>query len=52
MTFYHRKVLKMWIQLKVKEEINDNVPIGDFLFTNSKTETLETSIKLDSLDNV
>ncbi|GBM71582.1 hypothetical protein AVEN_76338-1 [Araneus ventricosus] len=37
----------MWIQLRKKEEINDDVLIDDFLSLDSETETSETLIELN-----
>ncbi|GBN47007.1 hypothetical protein AVEN_242583-1 [Araneus ventricosus] len=42
----------MWIQLKEKEEINDDVLIDDFLSLDSEVETSETLTELDILDSV
>ncbi|GBL71961.1 hypothetical protein AVEN_115006-1 [Araneus ventricosus] len=42
----------MWIQLREKEEINDDVLIDDFLSLDSEAETSETQTVLDILDNV
>ncbi|GBO39024.1 hypothetical protein AVEN_168415-1 [Araneus ventricosus] len=42
----------MWIQLREKEEINDEVLIDDFLSLDSEAETSETLTKLDILDSV
>ncbi|GBM33701.1 hypothetical protein AVEN_54829-1 [Araneus ventricosus] len=39
----------MWIQLR---EINDDVPIDDFLSLDSEAETSETLTELDILDSV
>ncbi|GBM64988.1 hypothetical protein AVEN_14081-1 [Araneus ventricosus] len=36
------EVKKMWIQLREKEEINDDVLIDDFLSLDSEAETSET----------
>ncbi|GBO11470.1 hypothetical protein AVEN_96297-1 [Araneus ventricosus] len=43
---------KMWIQLRKKEEINDDVLIDDFLSLDSEDETSETLTELDILDSV
>ncbi|GBL93936.1 hypothetical protein AVEN_76670-1 [Araneus ventricosus] len=43
---------KMWIQLREKEEINDDVPIDDFLSLDSEAETSEILTELDILDSV
>ncbi|GBN61998.1 hypothetical protein AVEN_182437-1 [Araneus ventricosus] len=43
---------KMWIQLREKEEINDDVLIDDFLSLDSEAETSETLTELDILDSV
>ncbi|GBN53103.1 hypothetical protein AVEN_116147-1 [Araneus ventricosus] len=42
----------MWIQLRKKEEINDDVLIDDFLSLDSEAETSETLTELDILDSV
>ncbi|GBM39528.1 hypothetical protein AVEN_270711-1 [Araneus ventricosus] len=42
----------MWIQLREKEEINDDVLINDFLSLHSEAETLETITESDILDSV
>ncbi|GBN10323.1 hypothetical protein AVEN_266763-1 [Araneus ventricosus] len=42
----------MWIQLREKEEINDDVLIDDFLSLDSEAETSETLTELDILDSV
>ncbi|GBM53425.1 hypothetical protein AVEN_27333-1 [Araneus ventricosus] len=42
---------KMWIKLREKEEINDNVLIDDFLSRDSEAETSETLTELDILDS-
>ncbi|GBM90302.1 hypothetical protein AVEN_31524-1 [Araneus ventricosus] len=42
----------MWIQLREKEEINDDVLIADFLSLDSEAETSETLIELDIWDSV
>ncbi|GBO44813.1 hypothetical protein AVEN_18005-1 [Araneus ventricosus] len=42
----------MWIQLREKEEINDDVLIDDFLSLDSEVETSETLTELDILKNV
>ncbi|GBM15426.1 Tigger transposable element-derived protein 4 [Araneus ventricosus] len=46
------EVEKMWIQLREKEEINDEVLIDDFLSLDSEAETSETLTELDILDSV
>ncbi|GBM13293.1 Tigger transposable element-derived protein 4 [Araneus ventricosus] len=46
------KLKKMWIQLRGKEEINDDVLIDDFLSLDSEAETSETLTELDILDIV
>ncbi|GBM64408.1 hypothetical protein AVEN_135131-1 [Araneus ventricosus] len=43
---------KMWIKLREKEEINDDVLIDDFLSLDSEAETSETLTELDILDGV
>ncbi|GBM36140.1 hypothetical protein AVEN_107746-1 [Araneus ventricosus] len=43
---------KMWIQLREKEEINDDVLINDFLSLHSEAETSETLTESDILDSV
>ncbi|GBN01033.1 hypothetical protein AVEN_26891-1 [Araneus ventricosus] len=43
---------KMWIQLRKKEEINDDVLIDDFLSLDSEAEASETLTELDILDSV
>ncbi|GBN32297.1 hypothetical protein AVEN_69805-1 [Araneus ventricosus] len=43
---------KMWIQLREKEEINDDVLIDDFLSLDSEVETSETLTELDILESV
>ncbi|GBM04460.1 hypothetical protein AVEN_156616-1, partial [Araneus ventricosus] len=43
---------KMWIQIREKEEINDDVLINDFLSLHSETETSETLTESDILDSV
>ncbi|GBM44489.1 hypothetical protein AVEN_15015-1 [Araneus ventricosus] len=42
----------MWIQLREKEEIYDDVLIDDFLSLHSEAETSEALIELDILDSV
>ncbi|GBN26131.1 hypothetical protein AVEN_265412-1 [Araneus ventricosus] len=42
----------MWIHLRKKEEINDDVLIDDFLSLDSEAETSETLTELDILDSV
>ncbi|GBL76867.1 hypothetical protein AVEN_12554-1 [Araneus ventricosus] len=42
----------MWIQLREKEEINDDVLIDDFLSLDSEAETSETLTEFDILDSV
>ncbi|GBN56042.1 hypothetical protein AVEN_16469-1 [Araneus ventricosus] len=42
----------MWIQLREKEEINDDVLIQDFLSLDSDPEISETLTELDILDSV
>ncbi|GBO00600.1 hypothetical protein AVEN_252118-1 [Araneus ventricosus] len=42
----------MWIQLREKEEINDDVLIDDFLSLDSEAETSEALTELDILDSV
>lgn len=42
----------MWIKLRKKDEINDNVLIEDFLTIDSEVETSETLIELYILDSV
>ncbi|GBM72151.1 hypothetical protein AVEN_82112-1 [Araneus ventricosus] len=42
----------MWIQLREKEEINDDVLIDGFISLDSEAETSETLTELDILDNV
>ncbi|GBN11303.1 hypothetical protein AVEN_204739-1 [Araneus ventricosus] len=42
----------MWIQLREKEEINDDVLIDDFLSVDSEAATSETLTEMDILDNV
>ncbi|GBO04493.1 hypothetical protein AVEN_61584-1 [Araneus ventricosus] len=42
----------MWIRLREKEEINDDVLIDDFLSLHSEAETSETLTELDILDSV
>ncbi|GBM16964.1 hypothetical protein AVEN_267346-1 [Araneus ventricosus] len=42
----------MWIQLRQKEEINDDVLIDYFLSLDSEAETSETLTELDILDSV
>ncbi|GBL96968.1 hypothetical protein AVEN_182544-1 [Araneus ventricosus] len=41
----------MWIQLREKEEINDDVLIDDFLSLDSEAETSETLTELDNMDS-
>ncbi|GBM84951.1 hypothetical protein AVEN_120219-1 [Araneus ventricosus] len=48
----YRNFKKMWIQLREKEEINDDVLIDDFLSFDSEAETSETVTELDILDSV
>ncbi|GBM19547.1 hypothetical protein AVEN_108015-1 [Araneus ventricosus] len=43
---------KMWIQLREREEIIDDVLIDDFLSLDSEAETSETLTELDILDSV
>ncbi|GBL83500.1 hypothetical protein AVEN_196351-1 [Araneus ventricosus] len=43
---------KMFIQLREKEEINDDVLIDDFLSLDSEAETSKTLTELDILDSV
>ncbi|GBN35198.1 hypothetical protein AVEN_251094-1, partial [Araneus ventricosus] len=43
---------KMWIQLREKEEINNDMLIDDFLSLDSEAETSETLTELDILDCV
>ncbi|GBN05842.1 Tigger transposable element-derived protein 4 [Araneus ventricosus] len=43
---------KMWLQLREKEEINDDVLIDDFLSLDSEAETSETLTELDIVDSV
>ncbi|GBM91204.1 hypothetical protein AVEN_4238-1 [Araneus ventricosus] len=43
---------KMWIQLREREEINDDVLIDDFLSLDSEAETSETLTELEILDSV
>ncbi|GBN02487.1 hypothetical protein AVEN_156650-1 [Araneus ventricosus] len=42
----------MWVQLREKEEINDDMLIDDFLSLDSEAETSETVTELDILDSV
>ncbi|GBL73541.1 hypothetical protein AVEN_162480-1 [Araneus ventricosus] len=42
----------MWIQLREKEETNDDVLIDDFLSLDSEAETSESPTELDILDSV
>ncbi|GBO16726.1 hypothetical protein AVEN_246132-1 [Araneus ventricosus] len=42
----------MWIQLREKEEINNDVLIDDFFSLDSEAETTETVTELDILDSV
>ncbi|GBN85714.1 hypothetical protein AVEN_1011-1 [Araneus ventricosus] len=42
----------MWIQLREKEEINDDVLINDFLSLDSEAETSETLTEFDILDSL
>ncbi|GBN94571.1 hypothetical protein AVEN_249016-1 [Araneus ventricosus] len=42
----------MWIQLREKEEINDDMLIDDFLSLDSEAEISETLTELDILDSV
>ncbi|GBL86058.1 Tigger transposable element-derived protein 4, partial [Araneus ventricosus] len=51
--FPQRKLKKkMWLQLREKEEINDDVLIDDFLSLDSEAETSETLTELDIVDSV
>ena len=45
-----KKILKVWSQLKTKEEINDNIHITDIFSTDSKVRISKTSSHI--LDNV
>ncbi|GBO42059.1 hypothetical protein AVEN_273690-1 [Araneus ventricosus] len=47
-----QELKKMWIQLREKEEINDDVMIYDCLSLYSETETSETLTELVILDTV
>ncbi|GBM54252.1 hypothetical protein AVEN_208593-1 [Araneus ventricosus] len=42
----------MWIQLREKEEINDDVLIDDFLSLDSEAEISEALTELDILDSM
>ncbi|GBN23631.1 hypothetical protein AVEN_179995-1 [Araneus ventricosus] len=42
----------MWLQLREKEEINDDVLTDDFLSLDSEAEISETLTELDILDSV
>ncbi|GBN51211.1 hypothetical protein AVEN_25103-1 [Araneus ventricosus] len=43
---------KVWIQLREKEEMNDDVLIDNFLSLDSEAETSKTLTELDILDSV